>query len=165
MRKVFLMTLLIAMMSATTVFAANWQQVYTDQNDNEIFFDLDSVKISSMTPNREEATFSAVYRMNYSERGREATIAWYRDYSIVPAGIENLAYDISTICFKREGGKIYYYIASRLSYTANGRNISTMDYYAPADPQWQEIPVASVVDVEYREAALIVDGKKYDANY
>ena len=163
MRKIFLMTLLIAMMSATTVLAANWQQVYTDQNDNEIFFDLDSVKISSMTPNREEATFSAVYRMNYSERGRNATIAWYRDYSIVPAGIENLAYDISTICFKREGGKVYYAIISRVSYDAYGRRIANMDYEEP-NPNWQEIPVASVVDVEYREAALIVDGKKYDAN-
>ena len=157
------MTLLIAMMSATTVLAANWQQVYTDQNDNEIFFDLDSVKISSMTPNREEATFSAVYRMNYSEKGRDATIAWYRDYSIVPPGIENLAYDISTICFKRESGKVYYSIISRVSYDAYGRRIANMDYEEP-NPNWQEIPVASVVDVEYREAALIVDGKKYDAN-
>ena len=163
MRKIFLMTLLIAMMSATTVLAANWQQVYTDQNDNEIFFDLDSVKISSMTPNREEATFSAVYRMNYSEKGRDATIAWYRDYSIVPPGIENLAYDISTICFKREGGKVYYAIVSRISYDRAGRKIANMDY-EEASPQWKEIPVASVVDVEYREAALIVDGKKYDAN-
>ena len=47
MRKVFLATLLIAMMSAATVFAANWQQIYTDQNDNEIFFDIDSMKIFS----------------------------------------------------------------------------------------------------------------------
>ena len=165
MRKLFALTLLIAMMCASTVLAANWVKIYTDQNDNEIFFDADSVKIASMTENRDNMTFSAVFRMNYSQTGRDATIAWYRDYSIVPAGIENLAYDISTINFKREGGKVYYYIASRLSYEASGRNISTMDYYAPNPPQWQEVPVASVVDVEYREAALIVDGKKYDANY
>ena len=164
MKKLFALTLLVAMMCATTVLAANWQQIYTDQNDNEIFFDTDSVKIASMNENRSEVTFSAVFRMNYSERGREATIAWYRDYSIVPAGIENLAYDISTICFKRDGDKVYYFIASRLSYEANGRNISTMDYTAPDPPQWQEVPVASVVDVEYREAALIVDGKKYVTN-
>ena len=164
MRKVFLATLLIAMMSAATVFAANWQQIYTDQNDNEIFFDIDSVKIFSVTADRSDTTFSAVFRMNYSQRGREATIAWYRDYSIVPAGIENLAYDISTINFKREGSKVYYGIVSRVSYDAYGRRISAMDYEAP-NPQWQEIPVASVVDVEYREAALIVDGKKYDANH
>lgn len=165
MRKVFLMTLLIAMMSVTTVFAANWQQVYTDQNNNEIFFDTDSVQISSMTENRDVMTFDAVFRMNYSEMGRDATIAWYRDYSIVPAGIENLAYDIATINFKRENGKVYYYIIKRYSYDMNGRNISTMDYNAPNPPNWQEVPVASVVDVEYHEAALIVDGKKYDANY
>ena len=163
MRKVFLMTLLIAMMSVTTVFAANWLQVYTDQNDNAIFFDIDSVKITSVTANRKDVTFSAVYRMDYSERGRNATIAWYRDYSIVPAGIENLSYDISTINFKREGDKVYYGIVSRISYDANGRRIANMDYEDP-NPQWKEIPVASVVDVEYREAALIVDGKKYDAN-
>ena len=164
MRKVFLMTLLIAMMSAATVLAANWVQVYTDQNDNEIFFDADSVKISSMTENRDNITFSAVFRMNYSQKGRDATIAWYRDYSIVPAGIENLTYDITTINFKREGGKVYYGIASRVSYDAAGRRIANMDYEAP-NPNWQEVPVASVVDVEYHEAALIVDGKKYDANY
>ena len=163
MRKVFLMTLLIAMMSVTTVFAANWLQVYTDQNDNAIFFDIDSVKITSVTANRKDVTFSAVYRMDYSERGRNATIAWYRDYSIVPAGIENLSYDISTINFKREGDKVYYGIVSRVSYDANGRRIANMDYEDP-NPQCKEIPVASVVDVEYREAAFIVDGKKYDAN-
>ena len=164
MRKLFALTLLIAMMCASTVLAANWQQVYTDQDDNEIFFDTDSVKIASMNENRSEVTFSAVFRMNYSQKGRDATIAWYRDYSIVPQGIENLAYDISTICFKREGGKVYYAIISRVSYDSYGRRIASMDYEEPT-PNWQEIPVASVVDVEYREAALIVDGKKYDANY
>lgn len=164
MRKIFLMTLLVAMMSVTTVFAANWTQVYTDQHDNEIFFDIDSVKISSMTPDRKEATFSAVFRMNYSQRGREATIDWYRKNSIVPPGIENLAYDVSTINFKKDGDKTYYAITSRVSYTADGRRISHMDYEAP-NAQWQPIPVASVVDVEYHEAILIVEGKKYDANY
>ena len=164
MKKLFALTLLVAMMCASTVLAASWQQIYTDQNDNEIFFDTDSVKIASMNENRSEVTFSAVFRMNYSQKGRDATIAWYRDYSIVPAGIENLSYDISTICFKRDAGKVYYAILSRVSYDANGRRIANMDYEEP-NPNWQEIPVASVVDVEYREAALIVDGKKYDANY
>ena len=33
MRKFLLTTLLAIMMSATTSFAANWGQIYTDQND------------------------------------------------------------------------------------------------------------------------------------
>lgn len=160
MRKVFLTALVLIMMSATTALAANWQQIYTDQNDNEIYFNTDSVQISSMTENRDDVTFSAHFRMNYSERGRKALIDWYRDYSIVPENIENLSYDVSTIYFKKDGNKRYYYIAERVSYTADGSQIKGMHYSSPT-PDWKEIPVASVVDVEYFEANLIVEGKLY----
>lgn len=164
MRKIFLTTLLVIMMSAATALAANWQQIYTDDNDNVIYFDIDSVKISSMDSNRNDVTFSAVYRMDYSDKGRQALINWYRDYSIMPASIEKLSYDVSTIQFKREGDKRYYYIAERVSYTANGAQITGM-HYTDSNANWQEIPVGSVIDVEYFEAVLIVDGKKYNANY
>ena len=161
MRKVFLSTLLIIMMSAATALAANWEQIYTDQNDNVIYFDTDSVKISAMDRTRKDVTFSAVYRMEYSQRGRQALIDWYRDYSIMPAGIENLSYDVTRIQFKREGDKRYYYIDERISYTANGAQLSGM-HYRDSDMNWQEIPVGSVIDVEYFEACLIVDGKLYN---
>lgn len=164
MRKIFLTTLLVIMMSAATALAANWQQVYTDQNDNVIYFDTDSVQVTSMTENRETVTFTARFRMDYSQTGRQALIDWYRDYSIMPAGIENLAYDISTIHFKKDGDKRYYYISERVSYTAGGSQITGMHYIADT-PNWQDIPVASVVDVEYYNAYLIVDGKRFDANY
>lgn len=160
MRKMFLTTLLVIMMSAVTALAANWGQIYTDQNDNVIYFDMDSVKISDMDSTRKDITFSAVYRMDYSNKGRNALIDWYRDYSIMPAGIENLSYDVSTIQFKREGDKRYYYIAERISYTADGAQIEDM-HYADTTMNWQEIPVGSVIDVEYFEAVLIVDGKLY----
>ncbi|MBO4779830.1 MAG: hypothetical protein J5497_04245 [Selenomonadaceae bacterium] len=160
MKKFFLATLLIVMMSAATALAANWGQIYTDQNDNVIYFDMDSVKVSFIDSTREDVTFSAVFRMDYSDRGRKALIDWYRDYSIVPADIESLSYDISTIQFKREGNKRYYHIAERVSYTAGGRPIADM-HYTSSDANWQEIPVASLVDVEYFEANLIVEGKLY----
>ena len=160
MRKIFLATLLVFMMSAATALAANWQQIYTDQNDNVIFFDTDSVKVSSIDSSRQDTTFSAVYRMEYSERGRQALIDWYRDYSIMPKDIQNLSYDISTIQFKREGDKRYYYIAERVSYTSWGASLADMHYVATT-PNWQEIPTGSVVDVQYFEALLIVDGKLY----
>ncbi len=160
MRKVFLATLLVIMMSAATALAANWQQIYTDQNDNVIFFDTDSVKVSEIDSTHKDVTFSAVYRMEYSERGRQALIDWYRDYSIMPAGIENLSYDVTTIQFKRAGDKRYYYIQERVSYTANGAQLSGM-HYRDSGMNWQEIPVGSVVDVQYFEATLIVDGKLY----
>ena len=160
MRKAFLATLLVIMMSAATALAANWQQIYTDQNDNVIYFDTDSVKVSAMESTRKDITFSGVYRMEYSQRGRQALIDWYRDYSIMPAGIENLSYDVSTIQFKREGDKRYYYIQERVCYTANGAQLTDMHYRA-SDMNWQEIPVGSVVDVQYFEASLIVDGKLY----
>ena len=160
MRKIFLTTLTVIMMIAATALAANWQQIYTDNDDNVIYFDTDSVQVTSMTPEREDVTFSAKFRMNYSDKGRQALIDWYRDYSILPAGIEGLSYDISTIQFKKEGDKRYYHISDRDSYNASGTEIPNM-HYTNANPTWQEIPVASNVDVEYNEAKLIVDGKLY----
>ena len=91
----------------------------------------------------------------------QALIDWYRDYSIMPAGIENLSYDVTRIQFKREGDKRYYYIDERISYTANGAQLSGM-HYRDTEMNWQEIPVGSVIDVEYFEACLIVDGKLYN---
>ena len=161
MRKIFISTLLIIMMSAATALAANWQQIYTDNDDNVIYFDADSVQITSITEMRDVTTFSAKFRMEYSEKGRNALIDWYRNYSIVPAGIESLSYDISTIQFKKEGDKRYYHISDRDSCTASGAEISGM-HYMNAEPTWQEIPVASNVDIEYSNAFLIVSGKKYE---
>ena len=160
MKKIFLTTLLVIMMSAATALAANWQQIYTDNEDNVIYFDTDSVQVTSMTEEREVITFSAIFRMDYSDKGRNDLIAWYRDYSIMPAGIENLSYDISTIQFKKDGDKRYYHISDRVSYTSWGSQITGM-HYTNSEPNWQEIPVASVIDVEYNEAFLIVDGKLY----
>lgn len=160
MKKIFLATLLVFMMSAATALAANWQQVYTDNDDNVIYFDSDSVQVTSITEKRDVVIFDARFRMEYSDKGRQALINWYRDYSIMPAGIENLSYDVTTINFKKEGDKRYYYISDRTSYTASGSQITGM-HYTSATPNWQEIPVASVVDVEYYNAYLIVDGKKF----
>ena len=160
MKKVFLAVLTVVMMIAATALAANWQQIYTDNDDNAIYFDTESVQISHMDSTHEDVTFSGVFRMEYSVKGRDALIDWYRNYSIVPAGIENLSYDITTIQFKKEGDKRYYHISDRDSFTASGAEISGM-HYRNAEPTWQEIPTASVVDVEYNEAKLIVDGKLY----
>ncbi|MBR0260833.1 MAG: hypothetical protein IJQ85_03465 [Selenomonadaceae bacterium] len=160
MRKIFLATLLIMMMTAATALAATWQQIYTDNDNNLIYFDTDSVQISAMDSSHEDITFNAMFRMEYSDKGRNDLIDWYRDYSIVPAGIENLSYDISTIQFKFEDGKRYYHISERICYRADGSQIADM-HYVNNEPNWQEIPVASVVDVEYNEAKLIVDGKRY----
>ena len=162
MRKIFLTTLLVIMMSAVTALASGWENVYTDNDDNVIYFDTDTVRIQQSMNN--QAIFSAKFRMDYSDKGRQALINWYRDYSIMPAGIENLAYDVTTINFRREGDKRYYHIVDRVSYTAGGMEISGMHYVNNA-PTWQEIPVASVVDVEYYNAALVVDGKDFEANY
>ncbi|MBR4153153.1 MAG: hypothetical protein IKT98_09375 [Selenomonadaceae bacterium] len=164
MRKIFLTTLLVIMMSAATALAASWTQIYTDDNDDEIFFDTDSVSISSMTENRDEVTFSAQFRMNYSEKGRQALINWYRDYSIMPQDIQSLAYDVTTINFRKIGDKRVYYISERKSYTASGRLLEDM-HFVNTNPTWEEVPVASVVDVEYFNAFLIVDGKKFEPNY
>ena len=160
MRKIFLTTLTVVMMIAATALAANWQQIYTDNDDNLVYFDTDSVQITAMTPEREDVTFSGVYRMDFSDKGRNTLIDWYRNYSIVPAGIEDLSYDITTIHFKKEGDDRYYHISERISYRADGSQIAGM-HYVNNEPNWQKIPVASVVDVEYYEASLIVDGKRY----
>ena len=160
MKRIFLTALMIFMMSAATALAATWQQIYTDQNDNLIYFDTDSVQITAMDSTRDDITFSGVFRMEYSERGRKALIDWYRDYSIMPRGIENLSYDVTTIQFKFESNKRYYRIFERVSYTAYGAQLTDM-HYNGANDNWQEIPVASVIDVEYNEAKLIVDGKRY----
>ena len=160
MRKIFLTTLLVIMMSAATALAASWTQIYTDDNDNLIYFDTDSVSVTSMTENKDEATFCAMFRMDYSDKGRQALIDWYRDYSIMPAGIESLSYDVTTIHFKKDGDKRYYYISERVSYNSYGSQIEGM-HYTNAEAAWQEIPVGSVVDVEYFETLLIVDGKRY----
>ena len=160
MKRIFLATLTVVMMFAATALAATWQQIYTDENDNVIYFDTDSVQISAMDATHADVTFSAMFRMDYSDKGRNALIDWYRNYSIVPAGIEGLTYDVTTIQFKSEGDKRYYHISERVSYNAYGSQISGMHYTAP-NPNWQEIPTASVVDVEYFEAKLIVDGKRY----
>ena len=40
MRKVFLATLMVIMMTAATALAANWQQIYTDNDENETRFSL-----------------------------------------------------------------------------------------------------------------------------
>lgn len=161
MRKVFLTTLLVVMMAAASALAANWTQIYTDDNEDGVYFDTDSVSISSMNDDRSEVTFSAKYRMIYSEKGRQALKDWYRDYSIMPQDIDELSYDATTINFRKVGDKRYYHIAERISYDANGKVLEDM-HYVNTNPNWEEVPVASVVDVEYFEAFLIVEGKKYN---
>ncbi|MBQ3451129.1 MAG: hypothetical protein IJG32_02555, partial [Selenomonadaceae bacterium] len=74
MRKIFLATLMVIMMTAATALAANWQQIYTDNDENEILFDTDSVVITSMTADREDVTFSGTFCMRYSEKGRNDLI-------------------------------------------------------------------------------------------
>ena len=159
MRKIFLTTLLVIMMSAATALAASWTQIYTDENDNVIYFDTDSVTVSSITGNRDSITFSAKFRMDYSNKGRQALIDWYRDYSIMPRDILSLSYDVTTINFRKTGDKREYYISERVSYTANGSVLEDM-HFKNTNPTWQDIPVASIVDVEYFEAFLVVDGKR-----
>ena len=145
---------------AMCIAASETNQKIFDETGTAVYFDTDSVQISSMTEDRDDVTFSAQFRMNYSERGRDALIAWYRDYSIMPEGIENLSYDVSTIQFKKDGDARYYRISQRVSYTSWGSEITGM-HYTNTTPNWQEIPVGSVIDVEYYEAFLIVDGKLY----
>lgn len=156
MRKVFLTTLLVIMMGAASVLAAGWEQIYTDDNDNMIYFDPATVRVISMRG--DETTFSAAFCMRYSERGRNALIDWYRDYSIVPSGIENLSYDVTTIQFKKNGDMREYYISERVSYTENGTSISTMHFTMP-EPLWVTIPIGSLAEVEYNNALLVVNGQ------
>lgn len=167
MRKIFLSTLAVVMLLASTALAADWVQIYTDENDNAVFFDTDSVAVSSITGDRNSATFSAKFRMKYSDKGRNALIDWYRNNSIMPRDILSLSYDVTTINFRKTGDKREYYIAERVSYTADGRVLEDM-HFVNANPTWQNIPVASIVDVEYFETFLVVDGKKLkrdDAEY
>lgn len=162
MKKVFLTTLLIIMMSAATAMAAGWEHIYTDDNDNEIYFDTDTVKITQHSG--DTATFTAQFRMDYSEKGRQALIKWYRDYSIMPRDILSLSYDVATINFKKVNDNRSYYIIERKSYTADGRLLEDM-HFVNNNPTWTEVPIASVVEIEYYNAFLIVDGKRFDANY
>ena len=162
MRKIFLATLLVMMMSAATVLAAGWEHIYTGENDDEIYFDTSTVKIAERMG--DSVTFSAQFRTEYSNKGRQVLIDWYRDYSVMPKDIQSLSYDVTTVNFRKTGDKREYYIAERISYAANGRILEDM-HFVNSNPTWEEIPVASIVDVEYYNAFLIVDGKRFDANY
>ncbi len=162
MRKIFVATLLAVMLSAATALAADWEQIYLDENDNLIYFDTESVKV--VTRNGDDAVFNASFRMVYSERGRQALIDWYRDNSIMPTDIESLSYDVATVNFKKSGDKREYCIMTRKSYTEDGRSLEDMHFVNP-NPQWTAIPLSSLVEVEYYNALLIVDGKRFDANY
>ena len=159
MRKIFLATLAVVMLLTATALAAGWELVYYDNEENQIFFDPDKVTIHSRAG--DTAEFSAPFRMVYSDKGRNNLIKWYRENSIMPRDIENLAYDVATIRFKKDGDDRYFYIVERTSYTANGASLSDM-HYVNDNPTWQKIDVGSVVDVEYYNAILIVDGKKFD---
>lgn len=162
MKKFLFTTLLILMMSAATAMAAGWEQIYTDDNDNMIYFDTSTVNVSARSG--DDAVFNASFRMVYSERGRNALIDWYRNNSIMPRGIENLSYDVATLNFKRSGDTRSYCVMRRISYTADGRSIEDM-HFNNTNPTWEPIPLGSLVEVEYYNALLIVDGKKFDANY
>ncbi len=159
MRKVFLTTLLVIMMSAATALAAGWEQIYTDDNDNMIYFDTARVSVSSHFEGNAE--FTADFCMRYSDKGRNALIDWYRDYSIMPKDIQSLSYDVATIHFRKSGDKREYYIAERVSYTADGMSLEDM-HFVNANPMWEIIPVGSVVEVEYYNALLIVEGKDFN---
>lgn len=158
MRKIFLAALLVIMMSASTALASGWEKIYTDDSDNKIYFDTDTVKVVSKFA--DDATFSAAFRMVYSDRGRAILIDWYRNNSIMPRGIENLSYDVATIQFKKEGERIFYYISDRKAYTATGASIVDM-HYTSSVADWKEIPPSSVIEVEYYTAILIVQDKKF----
>ena len=159
MRKIFLTALLVMMMSAATALAAGWEQIYTDDNDNMIYFDTDTVKITEHMG--DNAEFSAAFCMRYSDKGRDALIDWYRDYSIMPRDIQSLSYDIATIYFRKSGDKREYYISERVSYTADGRSLEDM-HFVNTNPMWEIIPVGSVVEVEYYNALLVAEGKDFN---
>lgn len=162
MRRIFLAALVLVMMSTATALAANWEQIYLDENDNLIYFDTNSVKVT--TQNSAGAVFHASFRMEYSERGRNALIDWYRNNSIMPRNIESLSYDVAAINFRKNGDAREYCIMTRKSYTATGATIVDMQYTNP-NPKWEPIPLNSLVEVEYYNALLIVEGKRFDANY
>ena len=158
MKRIFLATLLVFVMSAATALAAGWDQIYTDGDDNTIFIDQSTVKV--LTRNGNDATFSASFKQVYSERGRNNMIDWYRNNTNVPPGIEDLSYDISVIQFKKEGDNRYYCIVDRNSFNSSDKPIEYM-HYTTDNVVWQEVPLGSLIEVEYFEAVLIVEGKLY----
>ena len=159
MRKVFFTALLVMMMSAATAMAAGWEQIYMDENDNVIYFDTDTVNV--VAKNGDDAVFNASFRMVYSERGKQALINWYRNNSIMPPDIERLSYDVATINFKKSGDIRDYCIMTRKSYAADGTSLEDM-HFVDANPVWKAIPIASVVEVEYYNALLVVLGKDFN---
>lgn len=162
MKKVFLTTLLVVMLSAASALAEGWEQIYLDDNDNMIYFDTSSVNV--VARNGDDVVFNASFRMVYSERGKQALIDWYRNNSIMPRNIESLSYDVATINFKKVGEAREYCIMTRKSYMADGRSLEDMHFVNP-NPKWEAIPSGSLVEVEYYNALLIVEGKRFDANY
>ncbi len=159
MRKFFLATLLAVMMIATNAFAAGWEQIYTDDGDNQVFLDKSTVKTAVYDEN--DATFSAVFRINYSDRGRAALIDWYRYNSIVPNDIESIAYDVAMINFRKSGDVRDYYVITRTAYRADGSVIPEMQFNN-INPVWESIEVGSLLEVEYFNAFLIVQDKDFD---
>ena len=158
MKRIFFATLLVFMLSAATALAATWDQIYIDGDDNTIYIDQSTVKV--ITRNGDDATFSSSFKQVYSERGRNNMIDWYRNNTNVPPGIEDLSYDISVIQFKKEGDKRYFCITDRNSFNSSDQPIEYMHYTADK-VTWQEITIGSLIEVEYNEAKLIVDGKRY----
>lgn len=161
MRKIFLMTLLIAMMSAATALAADWQPVYVDEHGNEIYFDPATVKVSSR--NGDDVVFNATFRTVYSDKGKQVLIDWYRNNSIMPPDIQSLAYDITTTNFKKSGESRDFCIMERKFYARDGRAVGYMDY-VNSNPMWEQIVPSSLQEVEYYEALRIVQGKEFYHN-
>lgn len=161
MRKVFFAALLIMMMSAATALAAGWEPIYTDENDNVIYLDPATVKISSR--NGDDVVFNASFRTVYSEKGKQVLIDWYRNNSIMPPDIQSLSYDVTTTNFKKLGDSRDFCVMLRKFYAENGRAIAYMDYVNP-DPQWEQIASSSVQEVEYYEALRIVQGLDFYHN-
>ncbi|MCR5833856.1 MAG: hypothetical protein K6G55_04320 [Selenomonadaceae bacterium] len=160
MKKNFLTTFMTVMLITVTAFANGWQQIYTDDSNNQIYFNPDSVQVTAR--DNDSATFSASFRMIYSNKGRDILIDWYRNNSVMPRDIESLAYDVAKINFRKDGDERYYCIESRISYRADGSEIKDMHYIAEENPTWQPIQIGSVLDVEYYNAILIVEGKEFD---
>lgn len=161
MKKFFLATLLVVMMITSTALAADWEQIYTDEYENKIFFDTSSVKTA--VNDGINATFSATFRIEYSAQGREALIDWYRYNSIVPRDIETVSYQFETINFRKSGDMRNYYMITSTAYRADGSVIEDMQFTNP-NPTWQDVPLNSLLEVEYYNALLIADGKQFEEN-
>ncbi len=162
MKRIFFATLLVVMMSAVTVLAAGWEQIYIDGDDNTIYMDPSTVKVS--VRGTDNTTFSASFKQVFSERGRNNMIEWYRNNTNVAPGLESLSYDVTTIQFKKEGNEgRYYCITDRISYTADGKPIDYM-HYTNNNITWQEVPLASLIEVEYYNALLVTEGKDFAGN-